>query len=369
MSARVAADMAAIAGELLAGLDSGQRALAHWSFPSEDERRRWFYTPTDHGGLTLHGLAPDQHRLVMRLIDAVLSRPGYVTVSTVMGLENVLDQLEGWGVFWDFPRGRDPLRYFLRIFGTPGESQWGWRVGGHHVSLHVTVRDGEVVSSTPCFLGADPAASPLLGGQLLRPLGGCEDLARELLSSLDDNQRSIAVVSTVPPVDLVGANRATLTDGDRPLRLAKVWRNEFTGQLLNFVEKIQDDEEARIGLTDAHVDAVAWTTTPKGLPAGAMTPAQRGIFEDLLGTYLGRVRDEVAEREWNRVRTSFDDLHFAWAGAAERGWPHYYRIQGPRILAEYDNTTRDANHVHTVWRDPVNDFGDDSLGAHRRTAH
>ncbi|MFM8626316.1 MAG: DUF3500 domain-containing protein [Actinomycetota bacterium] len=369
MSAAGVARMAGIAGELLATLDASQLATAQWPFPSDDERRRWFYTPTDHGGLTLHGLAPTQQRLVMQLVDSALSRPGYVTVSTVMGLENVLDQLEGWGAFWNFPRGRDPSRYFLRIFGTPGDADWGWRIGGHHVSLHITVRDGGIVSSTPCFLGADPAASPLLGGALLRPLAGCEDLARDLLSSLDDAQRTLAIVSSVPPVDLVTANRAEISAGDRPLPLAQVWRDEFSGELRDLVEAIQSAEEDKLGLTESHLGALAWTTTPKGLPASRMSPAQREILAALLDTYVGRVRHEFTERERARVAEHFDDLHFAWAGPDERGRPHYYRVQGPRILAEYDNTTRDGNHVHTVWRDPVNDFGIDELGTHRRTAH
>jgi hypothetical protein len=220
--------MADITQSLLATLNTEQRALAQWAFPSDEERTQWFYTPTDHGGLTLHTLTPEQTRLVMRLVDSGLSRPAYITVSTIMGLENVLDQLEGWGSLWNFPRGRDPQRYFLRVFGEPGSDIWGWRLGGHHVSLHFTIRNGEVVSSTPCFLGADPAASPLLGGHMLRPLGACEDLARELLYSLSDGQQDIAIVSAVPPTDLVSANRPFVTDGDTPLPLAQVWRNQFT---------------------------------------------------------------------------------------------------------------------------------------------
>ena len=369
MTSAAAREMSGIASELLGTLNSDQRRTAHWPFPSHEERLRWFYTPTDHGGLTLHSLAPAQTRLLMRLVGSVLSRPAYVTVSTVMGLENVLDHLENWGASWGHPRGRDPQRYYWRVFGDPGSDEWGWRLGGHHVSVNITVRGGEVLSSTPCFLGADPARSPLLGGHVLAPLAACEDLARDLLESLDDNQRSIAVVSEVPPVDLVGANRAVLSDGDRPLRLAKVWRDEFTGELRDLVERIQDDEETKIGLDESHLESVAWTTTPKGLPATRMSEPQRAVLRDLLAAYLGRARDDVADREWRRVDESFDGLHFAWAGPTERNRPHYYRIHGPRLLAEYDNTTRDGNHVHTVWRDPVNDFGGDALGQHRRTGH
>lgn len=369
MTALAAREMSGIASELLATLNGDQRRTAQWPFPSYEERLRWFYTPTDHGGVTLHSLAPAQTRLMMRLIGSALSPAAYVTVSTIMGLENVLDHLERWVASWGHPRGRDPQRYYWRVFGNPGSDEWGWRLGGHHVSINITVRGGEVLSSTPCFLGADPARATLLGGHLLAPLAACEDIARDLLESFDESQRSTAIVSDVPPVDLVGANRAVLNDGDRPLRLAKVWRDEFTGELKDLVEKIQDDEEAKIGLGSPHLESVEWTTVPKGLPAALMNEPQRSVLRDLLATYLDRARDDVAEAEWSRVNATFDDLHFAWAGPVERNRPHYYRVQGPRLLAEYDNTTRDGNHVHTVWRDPVNDFGGDALGVHRRVGH
>ena len=361
--------MTDIAQTLLSTLTVEQKSLAQWDFPSEQERTQWFYTPTDHGGLTLHTLVPEQTRLVMRLIDAALSRPAYVTASTIMGLENVLDQLEGWGSLWNFPRGRDPQRYFLRIFGEPGTDVWGWRLGGHHISLHFTIRNGEVVSATPCFLGADPASSPLLGGQLLRPLGACEDLARELLNSFSDEQRSIAIVSPVPPTDLVGANRSTLSDGDGPLPLALVWRNQFTGELQEVVEKFQTIEEEKIGLLPEHLEALSYTTQPKGLAAISMSEAQREILNSLLSTYVGRVHEDIADSASRNVKENFDAMHFAWAGGTQLGIPHYYRIQGPRLLAEYDNTTRDGNHVHTVWRDPVNDFGIDALSSHHKHSH
>jgi hypothetical protein len=235
--------------------------------------------------------------------------------------------------------------------------------------VNITIVDGEVTSASPLFLGADPAASPLTGGVSLRPLGACEDLARELVDLFDDDARAAAIVSDVPPVDLVGANRPELSDGDGPLRLARVWRHEFTGELLDLVERIQDTEEEKISLTAGHVDALRWTSRPKGLAASAMTDRQRAALAALTEVYIERLDDGIAEEARARIGPMFDELHFAWAGSTLRGRPHYYRIQGPRTLIEYDNTTRDANHVHTVWRDPVADFGRDTLGAHRRSGH
>lgn len=364
-----ASRMSDIVGSLLDGLTVDQRHLAQWPMPSVAERERWFYTPTDHGGLTLHSLSPQQHRLVMQLLATGLSRAGYVSVSTIIGLENVLDQLEGFTSSWGFPRGRDPLRYFLRVFGEPGGEEWGWRLGGHHVSVHFTIHNGEVVSSTPCFLGADPASSPLLGGHDLRPLAACEDIARDLLSTFSDEQLSTAIVSPVPPTDLVTANRSILTDGDVALRLVKVWRDEFTGELRDLVERVQDAEEEKIGYTPDHARATAFTTSPKGLAVSDMSSMQASLLRELLLTYVGRANDEIATAELARLDTNFESLHFAWAGSTDRGRPHYYRVQGHRLLAEYDNTTRDGNHVHTVWRDPVGDFGRDALAHHRRAHH
>jgi Protein of unknown function (DUF3500) len=362
--------MADAAQTLLDALSTDQRRRAQWEFPSDDERLRWFYTPTDHGGLTLGEMRPVQQQLTMRLLATGLSRAGYVTAATIMGLENVLDELEAWRASFGHERGRDPARYYLRIFGSPGADRWSWRFGGHHVSVHHTVVGGELCASTPCFLGADPASSPLLGSHHLRPLAASGDLAFELLWSLTEEQRNAAVLSPVPPIDLVGANRTVLGEGDGPLRLARVWRDELSGDLLERLEQFQDAEEAKVGLTAAHVDALRWTTAPKGLPASAMSAGQHALLKALLETYVRRLPDEIAAREMAKVEgPSFTALRLAWAGGLEPGRPHYYRVQGPRLLVEYDNTTRDANHVHTVWRDPVGDFGMDALGAHRRREH
>ena len=369
-SRSIAARMAEAAQTLLDTLSADQRRAAQWEFPSDEERRLWFYTPTDHGGLTVGEMSPSQQRLAMRLLATGLSRAGFVTASTIMGLENVLDEIEGWRASFGFDRGRDPARYYLRVFGTPGADTWSWRFGGHHISIHHTVVAGEVRAFTPCFFGADPASSPLLGPHLLRPLAAREDLAFELLRSLSDEQRSVAVLSPVPPVDLVGANRTVLSEGDGPKRLTKIWRNELTGELQDMLERFQDAEEAKLGLTPAHIEAVRFTTVPKGLAAAAMSASQHDILRALLEAYVRCLPDHLADGEMAKITgPSFPSLRLAWAGSEEPGRPHYYRIQGHRLLVEYDNTTRDGNHVHAVWRDPVADFGTDALSAHRRHAH
>ena len=339
----VAARMAAAAQDWLAGLDGPQRRVAVGPGPTHDEsdadRRRWFYTPTDHGGLTGHAQRPAQQRAAMRLVASGLSTAGYVTVATIMGLENVLDGAEGFRVRFDRERGRDPQLYYLRVFGEPGGPEpWGWRFGGHHVSLNNLIVDGELVATTPSFLGANPAVSPLLGGAVNRPLARVEDLARELVRSLDADATARAVLQPEAPPDLVTANRS----------------------------RIATDAAADRGPGGA--SRLEYTATPKGLPAAELDAGQRELLRALLDCYFGRVPDAVSPLPGYQAG-ALDAVHFAWAGPTEPGAPHYYRLQGPRLLVEWDNTQTGANHAHSVWRDPAADFGLDVLARHRAARH
>ena len=372
-AAREAASrMAAAADAWLDSLDPAQRAVASGAAPSADagpdaERRRWFYTPTDHGGLALGDQRPAQQRLAHQLVASGLSVAGYNTVATIVGLDNVLDQVEGWRVDWGRERGRDPGLYYLRVFGEPGgAAPWGWRFGGHHVSLNNLVVDGAVRSTTPCFFGADPAVSPLLGPIPLRPLAGAEDLARELVRSLDPDRAVRAVLLDRAPSDIVGGNRSELSDGDQMIHLRDIWRGQFADPgLLDLVTRMGDGAERASGYDAADHQRVALTRAPKGLAASELNAGQRDLLRALLATYLGRVPDGLAP---DLDDSALDAVHLAWAGPTGLGEPHYYRLQGPRLLIEYDNTQRQANHAHSVWRDPEDDFGYDVLGAHL-TAH
>jgi Protein of unknown function (DUF3500) len=368
--------MAAAAVAWLDALDPEQRAAATGSAPSPDpetdaERRRWFYTPTDHGGLTLGAQRPGQQRLAHQLVASGLSTAGYVTVATIIGLDNVLDQVEGWSVDWGRERGRDPGLYYLRVFGEPGgAAPWGWRFGGHHVSLNNLVTGGMVRSTTPCFLGADPAVSPLLGPAPLRPLGGAEDLARELVRSLDPGRAARATLFDRAPADIVGGNRASLADGDRMLYLRDVWREPFTEpQLAEQVARMDAAAGRASGYDAGDYQRLALTSAPKGLPARELDAEQRNLLRALLATYLGRVPDGLSPQADYEPDAALDAVYLAWAGPTEPGQPLYYRLQGPGLVIEYDNTQRQANHAHSVWRDPAADFGYDALGAHLAAHH
>ena len=149
----------------------------------------------------------------MRLVARGLSTAGYVTVATIIGLENILDQARGGGTS-PVASGAGTRPVLPARLRGPRSGTWAWRFGGHHISIHHTVVDGEAHSCTPCFLGADPASSPLLGPHPLRPLAGAEDLGRDLVRSLDDGQRATALILAAPPDGVAGGNRPRRRDGD-----------------------------------------------------------------------------------------------------------------------------------------------------------
>jgi hypothetical protein len=368
--------MAQAAGAWLDTLDPRQRRVATGAMPGSDasdtERRRWFYTPTDHGGLTFHEQRPAQQRAAMRLVASGLSMAGYVTVATIVGLENVLDRVEGFVARFERERGRDPGLYYLRVFGQPGGSEpWGWRFGGHHVSLNNLVVDGAVAATTPCFLGADPATSPLLGGAVNRPLARVEDLARDLVRSLRPELTARAVLLPKAPSDLVTANRTTIAPGNRVIPLAGIWRDErFPDPAEQAkLQALSDAIDEAAGYADADHGVLEYTAEPRGVAAAELDTEQRGMLRALLGTYLDRVPTEVSVLPRYDDDDALDAVHFAWAGSTAPGDPHYYRLQGPRLLVEWDNTQRGANHAHSVWRDPTADFGLDVLAQHRAASH
>jgi hypothetical protein len=314
--------MGEAAGAWLSSLGSEQRTRAAFGFPASEERTRWYYTPSDQGGLPLVEMDPAQQHLAHRLVATGLSRPGYNAAATIMGLENVLDIVEGSDR--GYPgrpapsRFRDPQMYYLSVFGDPAGESWGWRVGGHHLALSYTIVAGQVATG-PVFLGANPAVSPLVGPGELRPLAGEENLGRELLRSLAEEQRAAALLATTAPADILQANRPRVDPG--ALR------------------------------------------GPSGLAAERMTEAQRSLLVALVHQYLDRLPAEIAAIRAERVSgEALATLYFGWAGGAEPGQPHYYRVQGPRLLIEYDNTQNRANHIHSVLRDPLGDFGAALLG-------
>lgn len=318
-SQRSAAAMATAAGQFLDSLTPEQRAKAAFAFGSDD-RLRWHFIPNEtfpRRGLMLKDMTEPQRRLAHDLLRTGLSARGYSKVTTIIGLEDVLKVVEAGGRF-----ARNKEEYFFSIFGTPGaKGAWGWRVEGHHVSVRFTINDGSVashVASSPMFLGTNPAdvrEGPQKG---TRVLGEEEDVARALLLALTPEQQKTAIISATAPNDILTMNKNDIT----PL-------------------------------------------AAEGIPYSAMQPAQQAMLVRLIEVYTSTMEADVAaERLAVARKGGLEQVRFAWAGGVTRGEKHYYRVQGPTFLIEFDNTQNDGNHVHSVWRDFNGDFGRDVLRDH-----
>jgi len=368
----LAAEMADAADSWLRSLTADQREAALHPGPGGDDQERttWFYTPTDHGGLTLNEQRPGQQQLAMRLLSTGLSVEGYALAAVVMSLENITDRLESWTRDWGRERGRDPGAYYFRVFGSPGDTTWGWRCGGHHISVNYTIVGGQIASCTPCFIGALPAELSLLAGETLRPLGNLEVTARELASDLD--QRGEAVVLHRSAIsDIVSGNRARVLDGDEMIHMQDLWRGRFADERLSsLLDQIDDVAENGSGYGPGDHRALAITARPKGIPGSKLTPGEQARLLTLVQSYVRRFPKEIADPwlDGYRAGDGLAGLHFAYAGEPGHG-PAYYRLQDQRLFIEYDNTQNGANHAHSVIRDLTADFGMDALADHRKTFH
>ena len=307
----------------LDGLDAAQRATAAFPFDT-DERFAWQYTPGPRQGLAIRDMRPDQRAAAMTIVRASLSDRGAGEVGSVIALETVLGTLEreagrpGW-------QRRDPGLYWFAVFGDPGGGGgWSWRVGGHHVAIHLTFAGGRVAGSTPSFLGANPAVVPHGPTAGSRALSGEEELARRLLAGLSDVARRKAVVDDDAPADILSGN------GRRALVVS----------------------------------------IPTGVRHAELDAAGREALERLVRHYVERARPEIAAADWDRIRSAgLDDVTFAWAGPDQPDRGHYYAVRGPAFLIEYDNTQDGANHIHAVRRDLANDWGEDLLARHYAAGH
>ena len=343
--------MGEAATNFLSALAPDQKAQAVFDLDQEAKRTFWHYTPIVRDGLTLAQMDRPQQQLAQKLVASGLSRYGYVMASTIMGLETTLDAKEQWA----HPSpGRDSRRFYVRIFGTPhAKEPWGWSFEGHHISLNYTIVDGHIIAPTPTFFGANPAEAPLGQVATLRPLQGVEDLARDLVHALDEGQRAAAVVAATAPPDIVMTNRPYVVEG----------------ALLASQSELDHWRMAH-GVSDQEVAALRYTATPQGIAASALNAGQQEMLNALVAEYIRRMPDELAAIELQKVQANdAAALHFAWAGSLERHQGHYYRIQGSSFLVEYDNTQNDANHIHSVWRDPHDDFGAGILARHYAHSH
>lgn len=309
--------MTKAANNFLNSLTPEQRAKATYKF-EDDQRFDWHFIPKERKGLPLREMTARQKELAQALLCAGLSQQGYVKAVSIMSLEEVLRLIEGSSTEY-----RNPEKYFFTVFGTPSESgTWGYRVEGHHVAQNFTLVNGKVIGG-PSFFGSNPAEvmqGPHAG---LRILSAEEDLGRDVLKSLDAEQKKVAIVDPTAYKDIITmASRKAALQGQ-----------------------------------------------PNGLSASKMNAKQFEALMALMEEYARNVPDQLAEIREEQIRKAGKNIYFAWAGPGERGQPHYYRVQAPAFLIEYDNTQNEANHIHSVWRDYEGDFGMDLLKMHYQTGH
>ena len=318
---QTAADMANAANAFLATLKPEQIAKATFEL-NDTNRTRWHFVPTEmhpRHGLSFREMQQDQQHMAYALLASVLSARGLQKTAQIMSLEQILHDANPKGRF-----ARDPKWYFISIFGKPSvKGTWGWRFEGHHLSLSFTVVDGHIGGLTPSFLGTNPGKvldGPRKGLQVLAKE---EKIARALARSLNAEQRKVAVVDEKAPADII-------TKADRKARRLE----------------------------------------PLGLAASEMNKKQFTQLWTLIEEYLRNYRPDLAEEGLKHLEgLDLKMIHFAWAGSLESGKGHYYRIQAPDLLIEYDNTQNGANHVHCVVRDLKRDFGEDLLRQHYEQHH
>ncbi len=297
--------MADAAQRFVASLDDAQKAKATFTFDSP-ERFNWHWIPKERKGLAFKVLKPEQTALAFGLLNTGLSTRGMIRATTIMSMEEILRVDEhGTGPV------RDSELYFVSVFGNPSDAaEWGWRVEGHHLALNYTLRGGKVVSATPFMVGANPAVvrdGPRKG---LRNLADIEGPTDALLKSLTKEQLGLAVVSGTAPDVTVTPNSA------QPV-----------------------------------------ATAPEGIAIDKLDPAQRETLLNLIRAYVANFPESISDDLLRQIARSESSLHFAWSGPADRSKPHSFRIQGPTLFIDFNDTQNNQNHIHTFYRSFVNDFG------------
>lgn len=309
--------MSKAANNFLNSLTPEQREKATYKFEDE-ERFDWHFIPKERKGLPLREMTARQKELAQALLCAGLSQQGFIKAVSIMSLDEVLRLMEGASTEY-----RNPEKYFFTVFGTPSETgTWGYRVEGHHVSQNYTIVNGKAIGG-PSFFGSNPAQVPDGPHKGWRILAAEEDLGREMVKSLDPEQKKIAIVDATAYKDIITmASRKAALQGQ-----------------------------------------------PNGLLASKMNPKQFDVLMALMEEYVHNVPDQLAEIREEQIRKAGKNIYFAWSGMTEPGQGHYYRVQAPSFLIEFDDTQNNANHIHSVWRDYEGDFGLDLLKMHYQQSH
>ncbi|MDP7274378.1 MAG: DUF3500 domain-containing protein [Planctomycetaceae bacterium] len=303
------AAMVAAGRAFLKTLDENQSSRCLFGY-ADKERLNWHFIPRKRQGLPIRDLEGARLQAALKLLASGLSEAGYDQALNVMSLEEVLYLLEG-GDRQTRRSRRDPQKYYISIFGKPAaKGTWGWRIEGHHLSLNYTITDGQLLATTPEFFGANPGTIDAGPGRRIRVLGREEDIARSILANCSADQQKVVWRSRQAPDDLRGGGVA------------------------------QPE-----------------TTEPVGLPVSKMNPVQKKLMQTLLTEYLRNMPGDVQRQRRTEInKAGLENISFAWWGSEKINQRHYYRVQGPTFLIEYNNTQNSANHVHSIWRNLAGDF-------------
>jgi hypothetical protein len=306
------------AQDLLDCLDAEQRREVTGPFDPR-EWHRWTYLPGTRPGLRLGELTAEQRERAFDLLHTAFSRRGVADLQLVLRTEEIRRELAAHDR--TFVPHLDPP-YWLRVLGTPSAEPWSWRVSGHHLLAQATLV-GDEVATAPQFFGAEPAEVGSGPSRGFQSLPREQDLARQLVLVLEDDQRRQAVASPVAPDDILSRQ-----------------------------------DPAVVGFPSG------------GLARSRMDRQQGDLLEALVRQYLDRSPAAVADEAWSGiVAAGWREVRFTWSGALQRGAGHYYAVTGPTFVLEYDNTQDSGNHIHSVWRDRRRDFGADLLARHYAAQH
>jgi hypothetical protein len=308
------------ATDFIESLHKDQRQECCFDMTSE-ERFNWHFVPRTRKGISLHAMTESQRNAAYALLRTSLSEQGYRKATEIIALENILRVIENRS---NTDTYRDPLNYSISFFGVPSDNNpWGWRIEGHHVSINFTSIAGRIESSTPTFWGSNPGTVPAGKDKGKQVLKLEMELGFALVNSLTTSQRTSAIIREDAPSDIISFNSRTA----KPL-------------------------------------------SPVGISFTALNKDQQATFLKLLDVYVKNYELGFADRLMAKIRAAgIDKLSFAWAGSLNPGAGHYYCIQGPMLLIEYDNTQNQANHIHTTVRDLTNDFAEDILREHYEREH
>jgi Protein of unknown function (DUF3500) len=309
-----------------------QQMAGHLSF-SDTARLQWNNLPVGlraRVGLSVGNMTDSQRVMMHRVLSISLSSQGYLKATGIMQLDDLLNRyfdtiLQRKEINEDMYKrimslNWSPKNYFFAFFGKPTDPNWGYKLEGHHLSLNFTFV-GNHVSVTPYFMGTDPAEYITTEYAGLRVLGQEEDLGLQLVRMLTPEQQQKATLDTAVPGDII-------TAAESGRRLVNYW----------------------------------------GLRGADMTTAQRSVLQHIVREYVFNLEYEKAVAEWDKIqKAGMNEVYFGWIGAYEEQKPHYFIINGPTFLIEFDNNggpRRRANHIHTIWREKGSEYGEDLLKKH-----